>query len=215
MKQNKSHAVMAQRKEARSSLDNFPTPPWATRALMEYVINCGDGHYKDSSCYEPACGAGHMHKVLCKYFSVVFASDIHDYGYGNVADFLNKNEGKGPVDWIITNPPFRLAEEFVEQALKQATVGVAMLVRTTFLETIGRYEKIYSKNPPTIFAQFSERVPMVKGRLDKKASSATAYAWMVWLKGKEGPTRLQWIPPCRKELERDGDYNERLSSKVN
>ena len=37
-KQNTSHAVMAQRFEAKDSLDDFPTPPWATRALLEHVI---------------------------------------------------------------------------------------------------------------------------------------------------------------------------------
>jgi hypothetical protein len=35
--QNTSHAVMAQRIEAADSPDDFPTPPWATRGLMEYV----------------------------------------------------------------------------------------------------------------------------------------------------------------------------------
>lgn len=38
MSQNTSHAVMAQRAEAHDSLDDFPTPPWATRALIEHVI---------------------------------------------------------------------------------------------------------------------------------------------------------------------------------
>lgn len=37
-KQNTSHAVMAQRYEAADSPDDFPTPPWATRALIEHVI---------------------------------------------------------------------------------------------------------------------------------------------------------------------------------
>ncbi len=36
--QNTSHAVMAQRTEAKDSLDNFPTPPWETRRLLEHVI---------------------------------------------------------------------------------------------------------------------------------------------------------------------------------
>ncbi|MGH8525505.1 MAG: SAM-dependent methyltransferase, partial [Gammaproteobacteria bacterium] len=31
--QNTSHAVMAQRLEPKDSFDDFPTPPWATRAL--------------------------------------------------------------------------------------------------------------------------------------------------------------------------------------
>ena len=82
-----------------------------------------------------------------------------------------------------------------------------MLTRTVFIESIGRYERIFSKEPPTKVAQFSERVPMVKGRLDRKASTATGYAWIVWEKGGSRPTELMWIPPCRPSLEREGDYD--------
>ena len=82
-----------------------------------------------------------------------------------------------------------------------------MLTRTVFIESIGRYERLFSKEPPTKVAQFTERVPMVKGRLDRKASTATGYAWMVWEKGGSRPTELVWIPPCRKSLEREGDYD--------
>ena len=58
-------------------------------------------------------------------------------------------------------------------------------------------------------AQFTERVPMaVQGRLDRRASTATGYAWMIWEKGWHGPTQLLWIPPCRKRLEKDDDYAE-------
>ena len=52
--QNTSHAVMSQRIEPRGSLDDFPTPPWATRALMEHILNGND--IKKDSCWEPACG---------------------------------------------------------------------------------------------------------------------------------------------------------------
>ena len=56
---------------------------------------------------------------------------------------------------------------------------------------------------------------MVKGRLDKKASTATGYAWFVWkLKGKQEP-KLIWIPPCRKTLEKDEDYDEPTYLKKN
>jgi hypothetical protein len=47
---------------------------------------------------------------------------------------------------------------------------------------------------------------MVKGRLDGKATTATGYAWLVWEKEFVGPSRLMWVPPCRKTLERPGDY---------
>jgi hypothetical protein len=48
---------------------------------------------------------------------------------------------------------------------------------------------------------------MVKGRLDKSASTATGYCWLVWEAKRASRPRLVWIPPCRKSLEREGDYD--------
>jgi hypothetical protein len=199
---------MAQRTEASDSLDDFPTPPWATRALLEHVLKNDSHSFADLNCLEPACGAGHMAKVLAEYFNAVTCCDIHDYGFGHQRDFL-----KGPYpldcwDWVITNPPFRLAEDFVLRSLEVARTGVAILARTVFIESVGRYEKLFKSRPPTTYAQFTERVPMVKGRLDRRATTATSYCWLVWLRSAiiDAP-RLVWIPPCRKKLEQIGDYD--------
>lgn len=204
--QNTSHAVMAQRAEARDSLDDFPTPPWATRALIEHVLD-DKTSLSEMVCLEPACGVGHMAKVLSEYFGEVRCADIHSYGYGEVRDYLAIPFETNSCDWVITNPPFRLAEQFVLRSLKVARRGVAILARTVFIESVGRYDKVFSKMPPTKFAQFTERVPMVKGRLDRKASTATGYGWLVWEKKKRSAPRLMWVPPCRKSSERDGDYD--------
>ncbi len=205
--QNRSHAVMAQRAEAKDSRDDFPTPPWATRGLMEHVLS-KFGDVRTQTCLEPACGAGHMDKVLREYFKQTTASDIHPYGYSEVvADFLNTPFEVGSHDWVITNPPFKQAEEFVLRARQIARRGVAILARTVFIESVGRYQRLFSPHPPAVFAQFVERVPMVKGRLDKKASTATGYAWFVWLNVDISSTELLWIPPCRKALERADDYD--------
>lgn len=203
--QNTSHAVMSQRVEAADSPDDFPTPPWATRALLENVISSPE--LKALSCLEPACGAGHMSKVLKEYFGEVRSSDAHEYGYGSIRDYLTYPYEAKAVDWVITNPPFRLAEEFVLRSLDVARVGTAMLVRTVFLESVGRYERLFKTYPPSIFAQFVERVPMVKGRLDAKASTATGYAWLIWRHGSLGCSQVAWIPPCRRLLERHSDYS--------
>lgn len=203
--QNTSHAVMAQRMEPKDSADDFPTPPWATRALIEHVIG-GKVTLERMTCLEPACGAGHMAKALKEYFAEVRAADAYHYGYGPVRDFLKYPYETNAVDWVITNPPFRLAEDFVLRAQRVARVGVAILARTVFLESVRRYEAIFARTPPTKFAQFVERVPMVKGRLDAKASTATGYAWLVWEKSTETIPRLMWVPPCRRKLERKGDY---------
>jgi hypothetical protein len=201
--QNTSHAVMSQRIEAADSADDFPTPPWATRALIEHVI--GKGSVRRQTCLEPAAGRGYMARPLAEYFASVDAADAYAYGYAPIRDFLLHPYEAGSHDWVITNPPFRLAEEFVARALTVARRGVAILARTVFLESVGRYEGIFKANPPTKFAQFTERVPMVKGRLDAKASTATGYAWFVWEKPPSNP-QLMWVPPCRRVLERPGDY---------
>lgn len=203
--QNVSHAVMAQRHEPRDSRDDFPTPPWATRALISHVL--GDICLREMSCLEPACGRGYMSRALEENFRIVQSADIFDYGFGHAQDFLLSSHSAGSYNWVITNPPFRLAQEFLEKSLKVASNGVAILARTVFLESVGRYDGIFSKTPPTYFAQFSERVPMLKGRVDPKASTATGYGWFVWLKNERSDgTQLKWIPPCRKNLEKPEDY---------
>jgi hypothetical protein len=204
--QNTSHAVMSQRIESKDSADDFPTPPWATRGLIEYVLEDKQA-LAGMTCWEPACGAGHMSKVLNEYFIAVRSSDAYDYRYGELFDFIMTPDHGESYDWVITNPPFRHAEDFVLRALKIARKGVAILARSVFLESVGRYQAIFRDIPPTKFAQFTERVPMVKGRLDRKASTATGYAWLVWEKDKAHLPRLMWVPPCRKMLERVGDYD--------
>lgn len=215
--QNRSHAVMSQRVEAHDSLDYFPTPPWATRALCEWLINVG-ATLETFTAWDPACGECDMARPLAEYFKWVEASDIKDYSMhrgreqNRVSDFLIEWEHpphhvKFPRDWIVTNPPFRLGEQFAKTALKVATAGVALLVRTAFLESAERFRSLYSETPPTDLLQFVERVPMFKGRLDRQGSTATAYCWLVWRKdAAPSGTRFHWIAPCRKRLERDTDY---------
>lgn len=202
--QNRSTAVMQQRSEPHDSLDDFPTPPWATRALCEWLLLQGQP-VDHCTVREPAANRGHMVKPLQEYFASVEASDIHDYGHGYaVADYLFPGP-MATVDFTITNPPFRLAEQFIERMAATSNIGFAVIVRAAFLEGQGRFERLFLQNPPSHVLQFTERVVMHKGRLAPEGSTATAYAWLVWLKGCE-PTQLEWIAPSRKILERAGDY---------
>jgi len=204
-----SRAIMASRVEADDSLDYFPTPPWATRALIELVFDALSIEVKQAVAWEPACGEGHIAEVLAEYFREVVASDIHDYGYGeHVVDFLTCEQlaRKYDADWIITNPPFaEKSEAFVLKALELAKAGVAMFVRLQWLETEGRYERVFSKSPPTLIAFFAERVNLCKGRWDPDGSTATAYIWLIWIKGCK-PRAPFWIPPgCRETFAKEGD----------
>lgn len=208
--------------DPRDDLDFFPTPPWATRALLEHVIP----ELKDIAhllgAWDPCCGEGHMTIPLAEYFAQVYASDIYPHGFGQVGAFVagggldlgDRAHCPFPPDWILFNPPFALAIEFVERALREATKGVAALVRTGWLESKERFD-LFSRFEPTRAGVFAERVPMVKHRWDPEASSATSYTWFVWERRggvfrpagngpPEFPTRI--IPPvCRDTLmfERD------------
>lgn len=206
MSQNRSSAVMQQRSEPHQSLDDFPTPPWATRALLEFMGRRYGWNFRGMSVREPAANRGHMVKPLAEKFARVEASDVHDYGAGfPVQDYLF---GPPPAhtDWTITNPPFRLAEQFVARAL-ECSDNVAVIVRSAFLEGVGRHKTLFMVHRPQLVLQFTERVVMHKGKLSPKGSTATAYSWIIWSSAmSEHMTCFDWIAPCRKQLECPSDY---------
>jgi hypothetical protein len=229
---NRSSAVMQQRRadgtERRSgrhvapaALDYFPTQPWATRAICEFLQTL-DPALDAATCWEPACGEMHMARPLADYFGSVRASDVHPYGPDQeVCDFtltpLIADE-IACVDWVFTNPPFKLALAFIQAATAAARRGFVMVVRSAFTEGADRYRELWSVFPPAYELQFAERVVMLEGRLVQtgqvdpfaeipgtKASTATSYIALVWLAG-QFDTRKRWIGPCRQRLERPGDY---------
>ena len=202
-------SVMSARAPAPDDLDYFPTPPWAARAGGELITRIDP---PARTCWEPACGGGHMAHGLRDYFASVIESDVHAHHGGApafVADFLDADaRAAGPrVDWIVTNPPFVLGDAFVRAAFQHAERGVAMLLRLVFLEGGKRYHLLHEDCPLAAVAPFSERVPMVRGRWDPDASSATAYAWFIWRKGDSAPApSLIAIPPgTRSRLSRPED----------
>lgn len=210
---------MQQRSEPNDSLDDFPTPPFATRALCRYIAQYSSRRLGEMSVREPCANRGHMVRPLREYFARVDAFDVHDYGAGfPVVDYLFPTP-LDPVNWTFINPPFRLAAEFIARALATSSEGVVVIARTAFLEGEERYRELFSLYPPSHVLQFSERVVMLKGRLirsgapdptednpNKKAGTATAYCALVYFKHRTGPTLFDWIPPCRRELEVEGDY---------
>jgi hypothetical protein len=200
--------AIAHRRVEPEGLDYFPTPPFATRALVEHVLAHlrRDKQCKLQKAWEPACGKGHMAEPLKEYFREVLATDIEDRGYQeSIADFLACDHPQNS-DWIITNPPFgHKTEKFILKALSLDVTGVAMFTRLQMLEGTGRYERIYKDRPPSLVAFFSERVPIHKGRWVVNGDTMTAYAWLLWIKGME-PQPPFWIPPgCRAALSKPED----------
>jgi hypothetical protein len=164
----------------KTAADHFRTPPWATRALCEILRHLIQIDLSELTVEERACGRGDMARVLEEYFGAVLASDIEDYGFGEIADYLTAECPS--VDLSITNPPFQSAIAFVRKALANARIGVAMFLPTRWQEGIGRYQTLFAETPPTLVAQFSERVPIHMDTLLRRNKTQTAYTWFIWLK---------------------------------
>lgn len=208
-------ATQASRVEPSDSLDFYPTPPWGTRALIEDVLTVPREQLAGLTAWDPACGEGHMTGVLEEYFGTVIGTDIHDYArdgrsspaWGGVMDFLGEDRSPEDladgqdIDWIITNPPFSgevdRALAFALRALPIARQGVALFVRTQWLEGITRYNKLFSVTPPTVVAQFAERISLFRGEWDPDGSKPDQYCWLVWVKGDLSPCGFEWIRPGR------------------
>lgn len=178
------------------SLSFFATPPWAARAGAEVIEIISGSCNGLQSAWDPAAGRLHMVHGLRESFCHVTHSDVHDYGVeSQIGDFLTTpGNPMAWIDWIVTNPPFPLAADFVRRGLEIATQGVAVLARLAFLESAGRYDLM---SRLTVLAPFSERVPMQLGSWDPDLSTATAYAWFVWR--KDVPRQpVHMIPPGTK-----------------
>ncbi|MEQ1864170.1 MAG: hypothetical protein ABL996_05900 [Micropepsaceae bacterium] len=166
--------------------DFFPTPAWATHALI-------NNERFEGEIWECACGDGSMAQVLEQAGHQVFASDLYPRGYGEQGvDFLASTR---QTDNIVTNPPFNCAEGFVAQGLKLARRKFALLLRLAFLEGANRAETIFLKHPPSRVWVFSERITFYMKDAEKAGSGTTAYAWFVWDKDTAGGTELRWMKP--------------------
>jgi hypothetical protein len=175
----------------RQSQDYYATTPKAAELLLELETF-------SQNIWECACGEGHLSKVFKNNGYNVRSSDLIDRGFGEVGvDFL----GMGNFEWngdIITNPPYRYAQEFVEKALQIIPTGnkVAMFLKLQFMEGKGRKILFLSNPPKTIYVTSSRLMCAKNAEFEKMISGGggiQAYAWYVWEKGFNGTTQLKWF----------------------
>jgi hypothetical protein len=165
--------------------DFFPTPAWATYALIDNEKFVGD-------IWESACGDGAMSRVLSKTGRSVISSDLHNRGFGDAGiDFLTASR---KYNNIVTNPPYNSAEGFVGAGVQKSKQKFALLLRLAFLEGANRANTIFSRHPPSRVWVFSERITFYPSGAIQKGTGTTAYAWFVWDKDASG-TELKWFKP--------------------
>ena len=176
--------------DEREENDYYATYPPAVEALL-----ANENFNKD--IWEPACGEGHISRVLINRGYNVKSTDLIDRGFGaGGIDFLKLKLDKPFEGDIITNPPYKFAQEFVIKALESVNncSKVCMFLKTTFLEGGKRYRELFSKYPPKVVYVFSQRISCAKnGDFNRNGSKAVSYSWFIWEKGYTGSPEIKWI----------------------
>ena len=178
--------VSADANSERDVLDYYATDPVAAKWLIEI-------EQLHSNVWECACGEGNLAKVFEDSGFTVKATDLVDRGYGQGGvDFLACNEHFDGD--IITNPPYSMAQEFIEHALALVDDGykVCMFLKVQFLEGKNR-KRLFEECPPRRVWVSSSRIQCSKQNVAQSNGSMVAYAWYVWEKGYKGTTELKWF----------------------
>ena len=164
----------------RAVADFYPTPDFAVKELLKREKFNG-------TIWECACGDG----AIAKFFPNSIATDLRtDLGYGvGGIDFLQTGR---MVNNIITNPPYSLAQQFVEHSLDVASDKVAMLLKLVFLESVSRKSLFDKKMLKKVYV-FRRRLKIYANGIIGKNSGLIAYAWFIWDKSYNGNPEIEWI----------------------
>lgn len=174
----------------REENDYYATDPKAAELLLEL-------EQFSPNIWECSCGEGHLSEVFKKAGHKVKSSDLVNRGYGDSGiDFLLTDYNFNGD--IITNPPYKFAQQFIEKSLDIIPVGnkVAMFLKVQFLEGKAR-KKMFLENPPKTVYISSSRLLCAKNAdfegMKAGGGSAVAYAWFVWQKGFKGNPEIKWF----------------------
>lgn len=170
--------------EVRADKDFYKTPEWCTREILKREI-----FRPLDIIWECACGDGAISKILLENYPNTKSSDIQNRGFGKQKDFLTYFYHANS---IVTNPPYNLAQQFVEHALEVTDDRVVMLLKLAFLE--GQKRKQFFKSTPlkTVYV-FSKRIDFGRNGEPGKGSGLLAYAWYVWDHNYSGKPMIEWI----------------------
>lgn len=163
----------------RIESDYYPTPPEATQALLNFLKL-----KKGTRVWEPACGEGHMVNVMKENGLVVEKSDLI---YGE--DFLEIPAKE--CDWIITNPPFSIADKFILRC-REHQKPFSLLLKSQYWHAKKRLNMFWEKTPTYICPLTWRPDFMFKKR--GSGSPLMDVIWVVWMNGYEESKYPLYIP---------------------
>jgi len=167
----------------RQLRDWYPTPSDVTQALINVHPVAG------MTLWEPCCGDGSMSKVLEKAGAVVICSDIMPLIEGAYTqDFLTTTQMPDGATGIVTNPPYKLAAQFIEHAMNMKPDFVAMLLKSTFWHAARRYT-IWRKYRPSHIHPLLWRPDFLN-----LGAPAMDFMWACWIADHSGPTVYEPLP---------------------
>lgn len=169
-------------RDKRNKKDFYSTPYSVTEQLLEYEFF----DFK-KTVQDPCCGKMAIVKILNDNFSFVGYNDLYYENNINTGyDFLSRKDDYyiHKSDYIITNPPFSLADQFIQRSKEKAKLKFAMLLPLSYLHGVGRYSKkifldLYPLSTIYVFTRyimFSDKI-----REDGKYKTGMiAFAWFIW-----------------------------------
>lgn len=165
-----------------NATDFYPTPLWCAENLE---IDWS----QFTSAHEPCKGDGRLYDWLL--------SKGIQASYTEISEDLDFFDWNSTVDLIFTNPPFSLAQEFIDHSIARANT-VFMLLRLNYLGSIKRHDW-WTKNSPVALYVLSKR-PSFTGT----GTDATDYAWFVWDKTSRVSRGVHFVkPPSDTQVKRD------------
>lgn len=178
--------VTPARMHYRSEGEYYATPPACTEALLKHI-----GGLEPKTIWEPACGDGQISRVFEAHGYDVTSTDLVDRGYGTAGvDFLRTTGLRSP--HIVTNPPFNLAQEFIEHAIGLGAEFIAMFLRISFLEGRKRAATLFAEHPPAEIHVLSKRPTLWRGGELGRTGGAIAFGWWIWEAPHTRRTVVSW-----------------------
>ena len=170
-------------KGLRKKSDFYETPYSITKHLLDR-----ETFNFSKTCLEPACGEGAIVKILKPLWGA--SLNYYDKDF----NFLTEKQG---YEYVITNPPFSLAFEFVLKAKEISQDKFCMLLPLSYLHGKKRYDQIYTdKEFPLKKVYVFTRYPMLGDKLrddGKYRTGMMVYAWYVWEKNYKDLPSIEWI----------------------